>query len=104
MHNDFSIVLVVGFILIVIPASIWINLTWSGAKLQEWARRRHFIIVEEQYCWLFKGPFTWNCYKGQTVHRVVVEDRHGEQRSGYVKLGSWIWGLWSDDAAEEWNR
>jgi hypothetical protein len=87
-----------------VGVTAWSLFSRSARLLDQWAQAHRYEILVRQFCWAFKGPFTWNCFNGQTVYRVVVEDRDGEMRAGYVKLGSPWWGVWGDGVAEAWDE
>ena len=75
----------------------------SGNILRWWAERNGFRLVAWEYRWFFTGPF-WFRAKGQTVYRVVVEDRAGRRRAGWVRCGGWFLGLWTDKAEVRWDQ
>ena len=71
--------------------------------LEQWARQGGYELLNSEYRWFSKGPFFWSTGKGQAVYCVRVKDAHGAVRSGYVRCGSWLAGLSSDDVAVEWD-
>ena len=45
----------------------------------------------------------WTSSRGQTVYCVTVEDEQGNQRHGWVRCGSWLFGLLSDNVDVRWE-
>lgn len=75
----------------------------SHAILQSWAARNGFEIIEKRQPLFWRGPFFWTSGKGQAVFRVTVRDQQGVMRSGWVRVGHWLVGMLSDDAAVIWD-
>lgn len=101
--GDFNLLLFIPFVLIGIASIFW-HFNRSATLLDRWAARNGLRIVSREYRWLARGPFWWRTSKSQSVYRVEVIDSAGETRTGYVRLGSWPFGLWSDVAAVEWDQ
>jgi hypothetical protein len=76
----------------------------SGSLLSEWAAQNGYRIIHEEYRYLRKGPFFWTTSKGQTVYYVVVLDSAGNKRRGWVRCGSWWFGLLSDKVEVRWDE
>ena len=72
--------------------------------LEEWANQNKFQIVKYEYRRLFKGPFFWGSSRGQFVYRVTVTDSHGDTRVAWVRLGSWVWGVWKNQVQVIWDE
>jgi hypothetical protein len=83
------------------------SLFWTTSRsqdlLQRWASQNGYRIIEAKYAYFFKGPFFWTSSKGQTVYRVIVEDEAGLTRSGWVRCGSWAFGVLSDQVQARWD-
>jgi hypothetical protein len=101
---------VVGFIFtaaLVIFVVIF-TLAWrfgrSGSLLSKWAAENGYCIIHEEYRFLRKGPFFWTTSKGQTVYYVVALDSAGNKRRGWVRCGSWWFGLLSDKVEVRWDE
>lgn len=90
------------FALLMIPLVIW-HFSRSRDVLDHWAQSHGYRIIEANYSHL-KGPFFWTSSRGQSVYRVVVEDANGQRRTGWVRCGSWLWGIWSDTAEVRWDE
>jgi hypothetical protein len=88
--------------LFAVGSMIW-HSTRSQDILQHWADQNGYRIIEKKYVQFFRGPFFWTSSKGQSVYRVVVEDRTGRRRSGWVRCGSWWLGVWIDQAQVHWD-
>jgi hypothetical protein len=99
MEGLFAIMAVV---VLVILALVW-HFGRSNSLLHQWAAQSGFRIIRQEYRNFFKGPFFWTSTRGQTVYYVVVEDSVGNQRSGWVRCGSWWFGLLSDNVEVRWD-
>jgi hypothetical protein len=87
---------------VVILAIVW-HFGRSNSLLHRWAAQSGLRIIRQEYRNFFKGPFFWTSTKGQTVYYVVVEDSAGNTRSGWVRCGSWWFGLLSDNVEVRWD-
>jgi hypothetical protein len=93
---------VVFAIALVVFTLVW-HFTRSSSMLNQWATQRGYRILRQEYCWFFRGPFFWTSSKGQTVYYVVLEDSAGSKRRGWVRCGSWWFGLLSDKVEVRWD-
>ena len=75
----------------------------ARAMLDRWADRNGFRILRVERRDFRRGPFFWSTGRGQVVYHIVVVDQHGSRRSGYVRCGSWFWGIWSDHVDVRWE-
>jgi hypothetical protein len=103
--DSHNVLVVLGGILI--AAIVVLSFVWSASRgksmLEGWARENGYHIVFREECWFFRGPFFWTTSKGQKVYRVMIEDREGTYRNGYVRVGGWWLGLWSDHVEARWD-
>ncbi|MCW3058279.1 MAG: hypothetical protein JWQ02_100 [Capsulimonas sp.] len=76
----------------------------SDTILYQWARRSGYSIIEAKIPWFYLGPFMLTTSRWQVVYRVVVEDEYGELQSGWVRCGSWLFGLQENVAEARWDR
>jgi hypothetical protein len=74
----------------------------AHAILDAWAAQNGYEILSRRQAW-FRGPFWLTSSKNQIVFRVTVRDRHGDVRKGWVRVGSWLFGVLSDEATEKWE-
>jgi hypothetical protein len=98
-----NIPVILLFVVIGVVA-LWWDITRSRALLNRWAADSGFQIIESHYRVFRKGPFFWTSSRGQTVYFVTIRDRQGYQRSGWVRCGSWWWGLWSTETQVRWEN
>ena len=89
---------------VIIAVALWWNFSRSRALLRQWAQENGYEILESHYRVFRKGPFFWTSSRGQTVYYVKTRDRQGYLRSGWVRCGSWWWGLWSDQTEVRWEN
>src|SRR4051794_23681552 len=99
MENIFMVALVV---VAVILSLVW-HFGRSSSLLQRWTAQHGYRIISQQYRTFRRGPFFWSSTKGQTVYYVVLEDAAGVRRSGWVRCGSWWFGLLSDHVEVRWD-
>ena len=74
--------------------AIWI---WTFSRgrhiLDRWAADNRYQIVSSRYRWLPLGPFFWKSSRQQMVYYVVVKTMDGQTRRGWVRCGSFLWGV-----------
>jgi hypothetical protein len=98
--SSLPIVAVLGLVAL----ALWWHYTRSAALLERWAEENEFTIADRRLRHLFRGPFTWTTAEGQTVYRVTVLDRFGRVRSGWVRCGSFTFGMFSDKVRVRWDE
>lgn len=86
-----------------VAASIWWTLRRAGEILEAWAAESRVRVVSREIRWLLRGPFSWRSGEGHVVFRVGVVDERGERRDGFVRCGSWFFGLLSNRADVVWD-
>ncbi len=82
----------------------WAHIARARQILARWAQRNQLQILQRQYCFLARGPFWWRSSNSHAVFYVVVRDKFGFEKSGWVRCGAWLWGLLSDRADVVWNE
>jgi hypothetical protein len=92
----------VAFALFFVVSIAW-HFSRSRTLLERWSDENGYRILAAQQRFLSRGPFFWTTSKGQTVYRVKVEDRAGRVREGWVRCGSWLFGLLSNKAEARWD-
>jgi len=103
MGETVPIILVVAALGLGLAVMTW---SWSQGRriLEQWAQTKGYRIVSSEVRWLRRGPFFWTTSKGQMVYYVVVDTPDGQTRRGYVRCGSFFWGLLNDKAEERWEE
>ena len=76
--------------------------TRSEEILNKWAYENDYQILELQPKVFNRGPFIW-ASKSQSIFWVAVEDAEGTQRTGWVKCGSYMGGIFSDKVEVKWD-
>jgi hypothetical protein len=84
--------------------AVWWHFHASFSRLQAWADENGLVILRREYRTFFRGPFFWTSSKGQTVYRVTVRDKAGHVLDGWVRCGSWWWGLLSPRVEVRWDE
>lgn len=100
--------LIIGIIAVSALLFVSIGLTlWAHERasdmLDKWAQRNQYQIEKRERRSFFKGPFFWTTGRGQYVYRVIVRDDRGQERVAWVKLGSWIFGIWQEQVQVIWE-
>src|SRR5262245_24206470 len=98
--SSLQIVAVLGLV----AFGLWWHYPGSAGFVGRWAEENGFMIVDRRLRHLFRGPFTWTTAEGQTVYRVTVVDSSGRERSGWVRCGSFAFGLLSDKIRVRWDE
>jgi hypothetical protein len=92
---------------LVVAALVIGSLQWRISRsrflLEQWAVKNGFDILHSESRDLFQGPFFWTTSRGQTVFYVRVRDDQGRERSGWIRFGGWITGLWTDKSEVKWE-
>ena len=96
--------LVVVIILVFVGLSLWWRFSRSTNMVEQWASDNSLELVNVERRFMFRGPFWWRTGKGQEVFRVTVRDGSGQVLHGYVRVGGWFLGLWSDQVTVEWEE
>jgi hypothetical protein len=98
-----TVMVLIGFG-VLIPLFFYLKTARSQDILENWAAQNGFKIINSEIRWLFQGPYTWYHFRGQTVFRVKVRDRVGQERLGWVCCGGFLVGVLSDDASVIWDN
>ena len=61
-------------------------------RLTEWAQAQGLQLVSFRGARIYEGPSAWIRSQHQQVFRVVVRDRKGQERSGWMMFGTY-WGF-----------
>ncbi len=98
-------ILVVGAILVevIIIESGDRHYSSTRGVLEHWAEKNGYHILSSEPRSFRRGPFFWTTSERQEVYYVSVETSQGEVRSGWVRCGGWLWGLFSDYADVRWD-
>ena len=76
--------------------------TRSEEILAKWAHENGYQILDFQPKVFNRGPFIW-ASKSQSIFWVAVEDAEGTQRTGWVKCGSYMGGIFSYKVEVKWD-
>jgi len=76
----------------------------SAEILQGWARQNGYHIVSQERRAIRTGPFFLTTGRGQAVFRVTIQDPAGYTRNGWVRVGSFWGGLFSDKVETRWDE
>jgi hypothetical protein len=103
MDNDiFPFLIALMFIGLAIASIAWTRHR-AAAILAGWATANGYQLLQSEQRYLRTGPYFWRHTRSQLVYYVTVADRQGARRSGYVRLGSWLLGLFSSQADVVWD-
>lgn len=85
----------------------WLHVSRSRFILRTWAAENGFRIVSSETRYMIStGPFKWWTNSGgQIVYFVKIRDRDGDERSCWVRCGSYLGGvLFSHEAEVRWDE
>lgn len=97
------------FLLLVLFASgVGIGLTYltqrrSESIIDRWAESYGYRVIRKEWRWFRRGPYFWRASKNQTVYRVEILDGYGYSHVCWVRCGSWLFGVLSDEIDVEWE-
>lgn len=74
--------------------------------IRRWAAAQRYSQVRIERPFVpFDSPFgLFTTGRGQSIVRVSLIDNTGTRSTGYARLGSYWWGLWSDRVETVWDR
>jgi hypothetical protein len=71
--------------------------------LETWAEENGYEILSSDLRLLSRGPYSWTLFGKQWVFHVTVRDSERTVRTGFVKCGSFWWGIWVNRAEAKWD-
>ena len=71
--------------------------------LGNWAEENGYEILSSDLRFLSRGPYSWTLLGEQWVFHVTVRDHERTLRTGFVKCGSFWWGIWINRAEVKWD-
>jgi hypothetical protein len=84
-----------------------VYVVWAFSRgrslLSRWAEDNSFQILHSEIRTLLGGPFTLTSSRNQIVYSVRVRDRAGNEKSGWVRCGSFWFGISSDKTEVRWK-
>ena len=95
----FSLVFIAAFV-------VWFRLFSRRGLLilREWTAKNQLELVSYEERSFHTGPFKWwTIGKGQMVYSVVLRDRSGQERSAWVRCGSFLGGVFVKQVEVHWN-
>lgn len=104
--NTFSLVVTLVAVLIIVLATAYVLWTLKRARdrLNQWAQANSYRIIESDRRSFFRGPYFWRASESQAVFRVTVQDNNGNTRRGWVRIGSYLFGLHSSQVGVTWDE
>jgi len=103
MGDSITSALVIAVLALFVAFMLYWRITRSQALLRQWAREHGYRLERFEFRMFRKGPFLWSS-KQQVVYRVLVTDTAGQTRHGWVRLGSWFGGLFSEQVETQWDE
>jgi hypothetical protein len=95
-------ILILGISFIV----VMLVLIYSRAQmiLRTWAKDNGYEILSSNMRFLSRGPYKYTLLGKQWVFHVVVRASDGSTKTGYVKCGSFFWGVFVNSAEARLDR
>lgn len=84
-------------------AMFWLATLRGKAIVQKWAAKNQFEILRAEPCLFTGGSGMWQTRpsRNQIIYSVRVRDRAGQERSGWLRIGSFFGGImFGSEAAE----
>lgn len=103
MENLWPLLLVATFVIFAVAMTIW-TFSRSREMLEQWARDNGHQLLEYKFRWLRKGPFFFTSSKNQMVYYVKVKIPDGQIKTGWVRCGSFWWGILTEKAEVRWEE
>jgi len=72
--------------------------------LRTWAGENSYEILSSDLRFLSRGPYKYTLFGKQWVFHVVVRANDSTVRTGYVKCGSFFWGVFINKAEARWSE
>jgi len=88
-------------LILVVTALVWLQHSRANEILQQWAQSAGVQLVSAQKRYLRTGPMSYA--RGQFVFRIVVRDKAGAERTGWLRVGGWLAGVLSDKTKVIWD-
>jgi len=76
----------------------------SVEMLRSWARQNDYHIISRERRVIRTGPFFLTTGRWQAVFRIIIQDPEGYTRNGWVRVGSFWGGLFSDKVETRWDE
>jgi hypothetical protein len=93
--------------LLPVALAVAVLVWWQHSKAHEivrqWAKVTDVELLSAEKRYLRTGPFFLDHARGQFVFRVVVRERAGAERSGWLRVGGWLVGVISDKTKVIWD-
>ena len=89
--------------LALIVVFVWWLHSRADEILKRWAQAAGLELVSAQKRYLRTGPFFLDQARGQFVYRIVVRDRAGMERAGWLRVGGWNTSVLSEETKVMWD-
>jgi hypothetical protein len=96
-----------GIILAVITIVLgFYKLTIWRAKsiLRKWALENGFEVLRFERCFFTAGFGWFTTSRNQIVYSILVRDQSNDERSGWLRCGSYFGVIFSNDAEVKWKE
>lgn len=97
-----SLVIFLAVVAVVVVYVVWF-FARSNLLMRRWATENGYAILHSEARNLRRGPLLWTSSKHQAVYFLKVRDRDGRERLGWLCLGGFWLGLFSDEAKVKWE-
>ena len=103
MPSELLPLVIVTLLALAVGIQVW-HFRRSREILANWVRENGFTLIDSKRLLFRRGPFFWTSGNGQDVYHVVVLDRDGRTKAGYVRCGSYLLGVLADEVTVHWDR
>ena len=102
MRSDtgFAAIMIVAFA--AVGLYLYFYFTRARQLLDNWASENRFQLLRAEFRMFRKGPFFWSG-RNQAVYRVEIRDEGGNDRTGWVRCGTWWLGVFANSVEVKWD-
>ena len=72
--------------------------------LDDWLRENEFQLLQKSTPWIKDNPFFLSSNRSQKVFKVVVRDKTGQTRQGWLRCGHALMGVAVDQVEVKWDK
>ncbi|KPJ90957.1 MAG: hypothetical protein AMJ53_12600 [Gammaproteobacteria bacterium SG8_11] len=96
-----SAILFVSIFIIVIA----LHIAWAKHRINQWATRNDYKIIECKICLTNIGPFSYfGTSGGQSIFRIKAINGGGIVKKGYARAGGFFFGLLRKRVEVKWDK
>jgi hypothetical protein len=103
MKGNFLLLAIVVVVIAGVSIMVW-TFSRSRQMLDSWAAESSYQLLSSEIRWIRRGPFFWTTSESQVVYYVTVRAHDGTAKSGWVRCGSFLFGVLQDKVEARWEE